>query len=373
MDRFTSGYKSEYITLMNEVEVKMKRIIHDAVVYDRDEISTNFLLLRLIKDFAKHIPENAVDKKNMIKALLASKDDLWKNHKREMNKGLKQAKNELGEALKMNTSQLTIQAFFELLHAHLKDLDIREIQDVTENEEGEILTFAFTKGYPYIENYYKHVRDEIGIMVEKTIKEPKTKKGVLSVRSLVELELRDQFHKEQKKNFINNEIKIVRISSHADCSKRCEPYQNKLYSLDGTSGTINGENYEPIEKATDIFTEPSKTGRVWKNGLFGFNCRHRMIKYEKGMPVQDDYTHEEMEKEREVSETQRSMERMIFKTREKAILMQPTDAKKSASLRRRATKLYENYVKYSQDNNHAFYPDRCAISRNLRTIIVKQK
>jgi len=372
MDRFTSGYKSEYISLINEVEVKMKKIIHDSIINNKNEIATNILLLKLIKDFEKQIPEDAVDKKNMVKALISSKDTMYKNYKREMNKGLKQAKNEVSKVFGIEPNNiLTIATLMGLI---LNNLDKLGIKDVTEPDPltGEIIYNFTTKGFPYIENYFKQIRDSIDGLVEEAIKEPKTKKGVLSIRSMVELQLRQEFHNEQKESFDNQDIKIVRISSHADCSKRCEPYQNKLYSLNHTSGSIDGEKYEPIENATDIFVK-TKNGRVWKNGLFGFNCRHRMIKYEKDMPIQQDYTHEEIVHEREVAEKQRAMERMVFKTREKAILEQSINPKNATALRKKATKLYQNYVKYSQENNHAFYPDRCAISRGIRTIILNQK
>ena len=82
MERFSSGYKSEYIALINEVEVKMKKIIHDAIINNKNEISTNSLLLKLIKEFDKEIPEDAVDKKSMVKALISTKDELYRKYKK---------------------------------------------------------------------------------------------------------------------------------------------------------------------------------------------------------------------------------------------------------------------------------------------------
>ena len=41
-----------------------------------------------------------------------------------------------------------------------------------------------------------------------------------------------------KKALIAKGVRIVYIPPHANCSKRCQPYQGKLYSLDGTSGSI---------------------------------------------------------------------------------------------------------------------------------------
>lgn len=66
-------------------------------------------------------------------------------------------------------------------------------------------------------------------------------------------------------------VKLVWASSHIDCSKRCAPWQGKLYSLDGTYGEINGHQYQPLENAVNVYVT-TKAGRVWKNGLLGFNC-----------------------------------------------------------------------------------------------------
>jgi hypothetical protein len=119
-----------------------------------------------------------------------------------------------------------------------------------------------------------------------------------------------------------------------------------LYSLDGTSGVQDGENYVPIEKATDIFVT-TRNGRKWKNGLFGFNCRHRMVEYVSGVEAPYDYTHDEIVQERDISETQRTMEREIFKLRQKAYVSASLDKGISSIYRKKATLLMERYKAYS--------------------------
>ena len=59
-----------------------------------------------------------------------------------------------------------------------------------------------------------------------------------SLRASVELELRWEHNQKQIGDMVENGVKLAWIDSHANCSERCEPWQGKLYSLNGTSGEI---------------------------------------------------------------------------------------------------------------------------------------
>jgi len=120
-------------------------------------------------------------------------------------------------------------------------------------------------------------------------------------------ELTARFEEQQKMiEDLKKETKLVVCSTHSDCSERCSHWQGKVYSLDGTSGKTNdGRNYEPLENAVNVY---DKYGN--KNGLLGFNCRHKLIKYEKGVkPVF--VSKKEREREYNISQMQRALEREI--------------------------------------------------------------
>ncbi|HEY8444630.1 MAG TPA: phage minor capsid protein [Bacilli bacterium] len=61
--------------------------------------------------------------------------------------------------------------------------------------------------------------------------------------------VRYQANMEDLEKFANSGVDLVWISSHADASPRCAPYQGKLNSIYGTSGVIDGIKYEPLENA----------------------------------------------------------------------------------------------------------------------------
>lgn len=161
-------------------------------------------------------------------------------------------------------------------------------------------------------------------------------------------------------SFHENGIKLVWTSTHGNCSERCQPYQGKLYSLDGTYGQIDGIKYIPLEVATDSYVT-TKSGNTYKNGIIsGFNCRHFLIPYEKGnAPIH--ISAEEIERDREINNTQREFERAIRKHKQLAIGLrdiEPSEAKKHKEL---AVYLNKKYYEYCKNNNVASYPSRTKV------------
>ena len=94
-----------------------------------------------------------------------------------------------------------------------------------------------------------------------------------------------------------------------------------------------------------------------------------MVKYEKNVKPPMDYSAKEIAKERDITEKQRSFERMIYKTELKAIVLSKTEPKRSKKLKEKASQLKQAYQQYSKQNNHAFYPTRYQVSKKMRKYI----
>lgn len=142
----------------------------------------------------------------------------------------------------------------------IKDLEMPPVSDM---------------GVP-IKQYYQEVfktkiEPILDRLCEQVALDPNDLTGRNSLRNFAEMEVRYNDHLEQIEELKNSGAKIAVSSAHADCSDRCAPWQGRLYSLDGTSGKIDGKEYVPLEKATDIYYT-TKAGKVYKNGLLGFNC-----------------------------------------------------------------------------------------------------
>lgn len=360
MASFSSGYKSEYVALVNKVETLIKEIaIED--INNRTPIEvTRKKFEDLILDFAKEIPDDYIEKNNMIAAIRYSYKKIYNDFYIATYNSYEQAKKEIEEKLKVKVD--TPNELISMLLANISKLNIKDVYDANEGSN-----YIFPRGVPYIKDYYTKLRIAVNSMVDSPIHEPMLKKGSLTLRSIMEMSIRQEFHMEQMQDMQSRNVNLVWVSSHADCSERCEKWQGRLYSLDHTSGTIDGMSYIPIETATDIFVT-SKNGRVWKNGLFGFNCRHRMTEYVKGSQPPMDFTKKEIQEDRDINNRQRALERMIYKTRLKGVLWQGINPKKSTFYRNKGTELFETYKEFSISNNRAFYPERCIVTEKVRKL-----
>lgn len=178
-----------------------------------------------------------------------------------------------------------------------------------------------------------------------------------TLRNRAEREVRYQGHVDQLNDFNARGVKLVIVSAHADCSERCWQWQGRVYSLDGTSGvTSDGRRYVPIENATDIWDKNHK----WKNGLFGFNCRHYMVEYKDGYAFPMASRAKE-EREYKVTQKQRYMERQVRHWRTEAEMAKGVNKERYEEARRKVKRYEGRYIEYSHKHNRPYYNTRTRI------------
>lgn len=169
-------------------------------------------------------------------------------------------------------------------------------------------------------------------------------------------ELTYRFEKQQEMlGELRAKTNLVIASSHADCSLRCSPWQGRVYSLDGTSGTTNdGRKYVPLETATNA----TFNGR--KNGLLGYNCRHTLTAYADGRK-EVFVTKAEQNKEREITAIQRAYERQIREAKENALVFRGLDDEKAREYGKKARVITEQYKQFCDKNSRVVYRSRLTI------------
>ena len=210
----------------------------------------------------------------------------------------------------------------------------------------------------YFRQYTKQAQNVMRDIAQATALDPNDVSGRNSLRNKAEMTARNDYHDEQIADFKGNGINLVVCSVHSDCSKRCAPWQGKIYSLDGASGTTaDGRRYIPLETATDIYTT-TKSGKVWKNGLLGFNCRHKLYEYREGITIPK-VSERERRKDYAITERQRQYERAIREL--KAERDTTLDAERRKKDRAKITVLTDKYIRFSKNNKRAYYPDRTKI------------
>ena len=184
----------------------------------------------------------------------------------------------------------------------------------------------------------------------------------VSLRNVAEMDIREQKHIKELERMVESGNNLVWISTHANCSERCEPWQGKMYSLDNTYGTFNGTKYQPLSNATDIYAI-TKSGKTYKNGIIsGFNCRHFITPATNKKPQH--ITAEVIQKERDINDTQRYLERGVRMYREQAILFKPIDKALASLYRDKAVEWNSKYIKFSLDNKVPYFSTRVEVFRN---------
>jgi hypothetical protein len=256
-----------------------------------------------------------------------------------------------------NRTLVQIMAFIAIINGVATTQQI-QIADKTLKD---IVPSAYERRVPldvFAKDYMKTVNERLDYLAGIQAKEDYTTR--LSLRNIAEMQVRQEEHKKALEKFQDKGVNLVWIVPHANASKRCEPWQGKLYSLNGTYGEIDGQRYQPLENATDQY-ETTKSGKIYKNGIIsGFNCRHKIIAYSKGnKPIKIPAS--VVEKEREINDKQRYLERGVRLWKERALLYKGLDNKKYIYSRDKAKLWNARYIDYSISNKVAYYNSRTDI------------
>lgn len=215
------------------------------------------------------------------------------------------------------------------------------------------------KGLVVIEDYRNKVRAEVRALSSEPAKAQHTgRDGVAnySLRNYAEMKVRYEANARDVDKLVEDGKDLVWTSSHADSSIRCEEWQGRLYSLQGRSGSIDGVKFTPISEAL-----AGKDGDG--NGIInGYNCRHRLIEYEKGSRPPTEYSADEIRKQREIDQRQRKYENDIRNLKIQEKLNRETGDKEFADRLKARWKILDNrYQAYSFKNRRAFYRWRTEI------------
>ena len=225
------------------------------------------------------------------------------------------------------------------------------------------------KGLPIIENYQKKVKQQLTSLIHDNptgvILDKDNKPRKVSLRNYAEREVRFEANKNDIESLKNKGVKLVITTTHADCSERCKPWQGQIFSLDGTSGVIDGKRYQPLENAMKGVNGDG-------NGIIsGYNCRHRAIPYKSGMVLPTEYTEAEIKKQRAIDQEQRYRERTIrnLKVQER-LLRANGDIELAKKVRLKWREKQTEYKVFSLENGRSYEEWRCRISNDEKDKII---
>lgn len=210
----------------------------------------------------------------------------------------------------------------------------------------------------FSERYMRdNVKPALDRLVRQQARDPDDITGRNTLRNKAEMEVRYQAHLDTIADFKARGVRLVIASTHADCSERCKPWQGRVYSLDGTSGTTDdGRKYVPLEQATDVYYT-TKAGKTYKNGLLGFNCRHFLVEYKSGYRFPNPNPEEER-RQYAITVEQRRLEREVRKWRTVEAENKDIDRERYLQARRKRLAANREYETFSKKHNRAYYPSR---------------
>lgn len=217
------------------------------------------------------------------------------------------------------------------------------------------------KGIPLQTYAREYIRERVVPVMERMAAEvaldPDDISGKNSMRNRAEMEVRYAAHLSEIEGLRAAGVRLVVASVHADCSDRCYPFQGRLYSLDRTYGvTDDGRPFEPIENATDIYYT-TRAGKVYKNGLMGFNCRHKLLPYVSGMVIPV-VSAETQRREQAINTRQRRLETVVRQWKARELMYRDVDPEKHTEAWNKARVWRREYIRFSHANGRAYYPDR---------------
>lgn len=187
-------------------------------------------------------------------------------------------------------------------------------------------------------------------------------KRPISAFAKAEMDLRHEEQLRKLDALRKRGYKYCWLSTHADCSDRCAPWQGKLVDINGRSSLpsfrmgFKKDGYE-VYALQSIIDQVDAYG--YKNNiLVGFNCRHHLIPYHKGSVPPKRFSKRVMSEERAVNANLRAMEREIRATKRKSAMYNEFDGKTSLALAKKAEELTKAYKKYAMENGYEWHAYR---------------
>lgn len=154
-------------------------------------------------------------------------------------------------------------------------------------------------------------------------------------------------------------IKLIEVSSHLGARPGCAPYQGRIFSRDGSSGTTTDGAGNKI-----TYTPLSQTSYGKPDGLFGINCGHVQYPFFPGCSFQSyfPYPKEENAEMYKNHQKQRYYERQIRAAKRECVMLNETgdtEGFKAAAARLKRSK--ESYRKFTESKGLYLHNDRTQV------------
>ena len=356
-----SLYQSTFLPIFARAEIEIKKMITDSFWLFTSERILREKVSRYIQEISKKIPKDLKDRDAYINGLKAKANKMIQVQ-------YKKAKLNFVAISGLIASQLVKQG-----EKPVKIANPKQLVEAIEKKKLNLNMWAESKAAVRVQNYPKEIKTYINKMTGEVITAQEPGKKPISLWQKAELDIRYDHQMKMVQEHIDSGEELAWISSHPDCSKRCEKFQGELVSLKESAGggqtekspksafylkTVDGHKVYSLQ---DIMAVTDKYGYN-NNIICGFNCRHYLIKYTPGQKPPTEYSASEVKRMRAINEKQRKLEREIrdYKTQEK-LYNEIGNTQLAKQFHIKASKLTEYYKRFSEKNGFAWYEYRIKV------------
>ncbi|MDD3958031.1 MAG: hypothetical protein PHW40_00940 [Candidatus Izemoplasmatales bacterium] len=340
------------LTIVQDAQTRIKEVVVDGYRKGLSKAEIERQIAQIIREASSKLPERF---RESAKTSLAQNAQKW--HYMHT-----QAMGALNASLKKTVEDVYGEDFVSMDNQR-KSYDIR----LGEDNKNAPLIDRFRPvmsedrtGLAIIDRYEKRVKEQIRVLAADPANLSRVNRNGNSykanLRNFAEMAVRYEANIQDVNQLKSSEVKFVWTSSHADASPRCSPYQGRLYSLDGSSGSIDGIQYTPLD---DALLGPNGDG----NGIInGYNCRHRLIEYTPGSKPPKEYNPAMIKRENAITNRQRQYERDIRNMKiEERLLRKEGFAQEASLVRKMWQTKTSDYKKFSFNNERAYFPWRTRV------------
>lgn len=356
-------YQSTFLPIFQDAETKIKTLILLAFLSLSSTLILRMSIAKVIEDVKEKIPDTLHDKAAYINGLVKRSEVMIRQYYNQPKAMFEKARSRL-----INTAPSNIT---------LPKLDNpKQLMTYVTDHKKDLWSEA--KATPYIENYPQVVfkkMDEFAAAPMTTFEEGKKP---ISLWQKAELDVRYNKQVENLQKLKDDGVEFAYLSSHPDCSKRCEAWQGALVALNlhATAPQKTVDKKFHYKKSTfivmkmdgknvyslpDIMDVDGPYG--YKNNIYcGFNCRHRLIPYVPGREPPKEYDKEDIAKERAIEERIRQMEREIRMQKTRLLFYEKIGERKIVqSLRKQIKMMIDYYKAFCEKHGYAWNDYRIKI------------
>ena len=295
-------YQSTFMPIFSHAEIQIKKMIAKFFWELKPKSILILALNKYISEIEKKIPENVYNRQAYISGLKATTY-------RYVEKYYVKARIVFAGVLGMLiANQLSIGVKMPKID------NPKQLMAYMKENKIKYNLWSQGKAIVRVQSYPEQLRNYIGSFAKDTMVTSEPGKKPISLWQKAELDIRYENQMKMVNDLKDNGVDLCWISTHPDCSKRCEKWQGKLVSLTQHS-KYSGFRVMQVDghwvySLPDIMAQKDKYGYN-NNIICGFNCRHYLKEYKPNSHAPKQYDSEDIRKSREANNEIRAIERRI--------------------------------------------------------------